>query len=49
MTGDADTSKLSIPPRKDDGQETASTDDDYLRGRQVLAVEQNVERGLISS
>jgi diguanylate cyclase (GGDEF)-like protein/PAS domain S-box-containing protein len=48
MQGKAEVTGTAILPADDIGKATVSNVDDYLRGRQVYAVEQNVERGLIS-
>jgi diguanylate cyclase (GGDEF)-like protein/PAS domain S-box-containing protein len=48
MRGDPDLTNPHILPAKEGGHDKTSSVDDYLRGRQVYAVEQNVERGLIS-
>jgi diguanylate cyclase (GGDEF)-like protein/PAS domain S-box-containing protein len=49
MLGGDDTGKSGLLSDDDTRSESAASSvDDYLRGRQVYAVEQNVERGLIS-
>jgi diguanylate cyclase (GGDEF)-like protein/PAS domain S-box-containing protein len=48
MRGKAEVTDTGVSPPDDIGQTTVSNVDDYLRGRQIYAVEQNVERGLIS-
>ncbi|TDK35014.1 GGDEF and EAL domain-containing protein [Rhizobium deserti] len=48
MRGKAEVTDTGSLPPDDMGQAIVSNVDDYLRGRQVYAVEQNVERGLIS-